>query len=89
MLENLRSRGRDAYAIATADEIVSDLAPRLKGGEIVVIMSNGSFDGIYEKLLSVLRASEASADSAGLDQRRKIQSTQSRRERQATTESGS
>ena len=55
MLVSLRKRGRDAYAIATADEIVSDLAPRLKGGEIVVIMSNGSFDGIHEKLLRVLR----------------------------------
>jgi len=63
MLESLRRRGRDAYAIATADEIVSDLAPRLKDGEIVVIMSNGSFDGIHEKLLRVLRASEVSADS--------------------------
>ena len=63
MLENLRRRGRDAYSIATADEIVSDLAPRLKDGEIVVIMSNGSFDGIHEKLLRVLRASEVSADS--------------------------
>ena len=63
MLESLRRRGRDAYAIATADEIVSDLAPRLEGGEIVVIMSNGSFDGIHEKLLRVLRESEVSADS--------------------------
>jgi UDP-N-acetylmuramate: L-alanyl-gamma-D-glutamyl-meso-diaminopimelate ligase len=63
MLENLRRRGRDAYTIATADEIVSDLAPRLVGGEIVVIMSNGSFDGIHEKLLRVLREAEASADS--------------------------
>jgi len=63
MLENLRRRGRGAYAIATADEIVSDLGPRLKDGEIVVIMSNGSFDGIHEKLLSVLRKTESSADA--------------------------
>jgi UDP-N-acetylmuramate: L-alanyl-gamma-D-glutamyl-meso-diaminopimelate ligase len=63
MLENLRSRGRDAYYIATADDIVADIAPRLKGNEIVVIMSNGSFDGIHEKLLRLLRETEASADA--------------------------
>lgn len=65
MLENLRSRGRDAYYIATADEIVADIAPRLKGSEVLVIMSNGSFDGIHEKLLRALRGTEVTAETEG------------------------
>lgn len=61
MIENLRSRGRQAFYIETASEIVSDLAPRLNAGEVVVIMSNGSFNGIHEELLTHLREPEARA----------------------------
>jgi len=42
---------------------VEDLAPRLASNEVVVIMSNGSFGGIHEKLLNALRKSEASASA--------------------------
>ncbi|HSB11595.1 MAG TPA: UDP-N-acetylmuramate:L-alanyl-gamma-D-glutamyl-meso-diaminopimelate ligase [Blastocatellia bacterium] len=61
MVDHWRARGREAHYIPTATEIVSDLTPRLRGGEIVVIMSNGSFDGIHAKLLNALQDSEASA----------------------------
>jgi UDP-N-acetylmuramate: L-alanyl-gamma-D-glutamyl-meso-diaminopimelate ligase len=61
MLANLRQRGREAYYIPSAHEIVSELAPRFRGGEVVVIMSNGSFDGIHEKLLNELRIAGAGA----------------------------
>jgi UDP-N-acetylmuramate: L-alanyl-gamma-D-glutamyl-meso-diaminopimelate ligase len=55
MLEHLRLRGREAHYIPSSDDIVSDLVPRLKGNEVVVIMSNGAFDGIHDKLLNALR----------------------------------
>jgi UDP-N-acetylmuramate: L-alanyl-gamma-D-glutamyl-meso-diaminopimelate ligase len=42
--------GHDATLYATADDIVQALVPRLKPGDIVAILSNGGFDGIYEKL---------------------------------------
>lgn len=61
MVDNLRARGRRARYIPKANEIVDDLAPRLRGDEIVVIMSNGSFDGIHDKLLNALRDYEANA----------------------------
>ena len=61
MLEHLRARGRQASYIPGAEEIVSELAPRLKAGEVVVIMSNGSFGGIHEKLLNALGQAETSA----------------------------
>ena len=58
MLEHLRARGREAHHIASADEIVAQVSPRLNG-EVLVIMSNGSFGGIHEKMLAALRAGES------------------------------
>jgi UDP-N-acetylmuramate: L-alanyl-gamma-D-glutamyl-meso-diaminopimelate ligase len=46
----LDQAGHDATFYATADAIVQGLAPRLKPGDVVAILSNGGFDGIYEKL---------------------------------------
>jgi UDP-N-acetylmuramate: L-alanyl-gamma-D-glutamyl-meso-diaminopimelate ligase len=42
--------GHDATFYPTADTIVQQLTPRLKTGDVVAILSNGGFDGIYEKL---------------------------------------
>ncbi len=42
--------GHDAVYYPTADEIVLGMTPRLKPGDVVAILSNGGFDGIYEKL---------------------------------------
>jgi UDP-N-acetylmuramate: L-alanyl-gamma-D-glutamyl-meso-diaminopimelate ligase len=65
MLDHLRARGREAHFIASPDDIVSDLAPRLKGGEVVVIMSNGSFGGIHDKMLDALRKEQTRAQADG------------------------
>ena len=46
----LAHAGHDATFYATADAIVEGLTPRLKSGDVVAILSNGGFDGIYEKL---------------------------------------
>jgi UDP-N-acetylmuramate: L-alanyl-gamma-D-glutamyl-meso-diaminopimelate ligase len=46
----LESAGHDATYYATADAIVQGLTPRLEAGDVVAILSNGGFDGIYEKL---------------------------------------
>ena len=46
----LNRSGHDAALYATADEIVEAVAPRMKTGDVVAILSNGGFDGIYEKL---------------------------------------
>jgi UDP-N-acetylmuramate: L-alanyl-gamma-D-glutamyl-meso-diaminopimelate ligase len=54
MVEHLRGRGREAEFIASADDIVTHLAPRLGHGDVVVIMSNGSFGGIHDKLLRAI-----------------------------------
>ena len=42
------------YAFSTTDEIVSFIEENSIKGDNIVVMSNGSFDGIHEKLLRVL-----------------------------------
>jgi UDP-N-acetylmuramate: L-alanyl-gamma-D-glutamyl-meso-diaminopimelate ligase len=54
MVESLRRRGREADYISSTTEIVAHLASRLKGNDVVVVMSNGSFGGIHDKLLRAL-----------------------------------
>jgi UDP-N-acetylmuramate: L-alanyl-gamma-D-glutamyl-meso-diaminopimelate ligase len=57
----LQKSGRDAVLLENADAIVTNLVPRLQSGDVVAILSNGGFDGIYEKLPAALerRASQA------------------------------
>ncbi len=51
----LNERGTRAEVLANADAIVAGIAPRLASGDVVAILSNGGFDGIYEKLPARLR----------------------------------
>jgi UDP-N-acetylmuramate: L-alanyl-gamma-D-glutamyl-meso-diaminopimelate ligase len=48
--------GRPAESIEGADEIVRRLAPELRAGDTVAIMSNGGFGGIHDKLLAELES---------------------------------
>ena len=52
--ERLRERGRMAEAIADVDEIVAHLVPQLREHDVIVVMSNGSFGGIHDKLLRAI-----------------------------------
>lgn len=52
----LERSGQRATLHASADAAVADLAGRLEPGSVVLIMSNGAFDNIHEKLLAALRA---------------------------------
>lgn len=47
--------GRRARIISGADGIVQVVAPELRSGDVVAILSNGGFDGIYEKLPTRLK----------------------------------
>ena len=52
----LQKRGHPATLSENADAIVTNLVPQLAPGDVVAILSNGGFDGIYEKLPAALRA---------------------------------
>jgi UDP-N-acetylmuramate: L-alanyl-gamma-D-glutamyl-meso-diaminopimelate ligase len=54
MVEELRAEGKQADHIPVVDAIVRQLADSLQGGEVVMIMSNGAFGGIHQKLLDAL-----------------------------------
>ncbi len=46
----LRAEGVQAELHPDGDAIVNAIAPQLAPGDVVAILSNGAFDGIYEKL---------------------------------------
>lgn len=54
LVANIAATGKPAETLADADAIIESLAPDLRDGDVVAIMSNGGFGGIHEKLLDVL-----------------------------------
>ena len=53
----IEGNGRRVRLLADADAIVQTLAPEMRSGDVVAILSNGGFGGIYEKLPAALRKS--------------------------------
>lgn len=60
ILSGLKAAGHRAELHRGADEIADAITPRLVRGDVVAVMSNGGFDGIYEKLPQRLGAREHS-----------------------------
>ncbi|MGB6973230.1 MAG: UDP-N-acetylmuramate:L-alanyl-gamma-D-glutamyl-meso-diaminopimelate ligase [Terracidiphilus sp.] len=58
----LNAAGTPAELHSDADAIVAALAPQLRSGDVVVLLSNGGFDGIYDKLPAQLRQLHPSAE---------------------------
>lgn len=50
----LQATGKTAAVFPSADTIVAHLKNQARAGDVVVIMSNGAFDGIYQKLFTAL-----------------------------------
>jgi UDP-N-acetylmuramate: L-alanyl-gamma-D-glutamyl-meso-diaminopimelate ligase len=50
VIESLQEQGAHAELHPGGDAIVDAIAPQLESGDVVVLLSNGAFDGIYEKL---------------------------------------
>jgi UDP-N-acetylmuramate: L-alanyl-gamma-D-glutamyl-meso-diaminopimelate ligase len=51
---DLVARGIDARAIADVDVISDGLASATRSGDVILLMSNGSFGGLREKLVRKL-----------------------------------
>jgi UDP-N-acetylmuramate: L-alanyl-gamma-D-glutamyl-meso-diaminopimelate ligase len=56
VVATLRARGKPARYAASPDEIVNDLTPQLRTGDVVGVFSNGGFGDIHDKLLARLQA---------------------------------
>jgi UDP-N-acetylmuramate: L-alanyl-gamma-D-glutamyl-meso-diaminopimelate ligase len=54
LVEDMKASGQQANEFNSVDEIVSYLKSESRPGDLIVIMSNGGFDGIYKKLLDQL-----------------------------------
>jgi UDP-N-acetylmuramate: L-alanyl-gamma-D-glutamyl-meso-diaminopimelate ligase len=52
---DIQKKGRIVKILPDADAIVSAIAPQLRSSDVVAILSNGGFGGIYEKLPERLR----------------------------------
>jgi UDP-N-acetylmuramate: L-alanyl-gamma-D-glutamyl-meso-diaminopimelate ligase len=57
LIDAISRQGKPALALPGADQIVAHLAPELRSGDVVAIMSNGGFGGIHEKILTTLQSS--------------------------------
>ena len=51
--DNIRKTGKDVYNLSSADEIVEHLKGIIQSGDVLVVMSNGDFDAIHQKLLDI------------------------------------
>ena len=67
VVAGLKSAGVPAVLQPDAMAIVADLAPRLRVGDVVAIMSNGGFGGIYEALPRALSIQVHEAELAGVE----------------------
>ncbi|MGC1415012.1 MAG: UDP-N-acetylmuramate:L-alanyl-gamma-D-glutamyl-meso-diaminopimelate ligase [Candidatus Acidiferrum sp.] len=52
--ESVRELGKNARVFPSADAIAEQLATEAAAGDLLLVMSNGSFDGLCEKLLAKL-----------------------------------
>jgi len=61
VVSEIQKRGKQARIFADADAIVNAIVPELRQRDVVAILSNGGFGGIYEKLPQRLRGLAAKA----------------------------
>jgi UDP-N-acetylmuramate: L-alanyl-gamma-D-glutamyl-meso-diaminopimelate ligase len=52
--ESVRELGKSARAFPSADAIADQVSVEVEPGDVLLVMSNGSFDGLCEKLLAKL-----------------------------------
>jgi UDP-N-acetylmuramate: L-alanyl-gamma-D-glutamyl-meso-diaminopimelate ligase len=57
----LNTAGTPAQLCPDVDAIIEEIAPQLQSGDVVAILSNGGFDGIYEKLPARLESQQQKA----------------------------
>jgi UDP-N-acetylmuramate: L-alanyl-gamma-D-glutamyl-meso-diaminopimelate ligase len=60
----LAALGATVSLVSSVDALVAGLAAEARPGDHILVMSNGSFGGLHEKLLTALRSREASHSHA-------------------------
>lgn len=54
LVESICQKGVKGYVCEGVEDIIAKIKTNARRGDIVLVMSNGGFDGIYEKLLKTL-----------------------------------
>jgi UDP-N-acetylmuramate: L-alanyl-gamma-D-glutamyl-meso-diaminopimelate ligase len=54
LVQKLKNQGKDAYYFNDTEPIIQFLIKTVKSGDLVLVMSNGGFDNIHQRLLKVL-----------------------------------
>ncbi len=54
LVTDIKKKGRQAFSYPSSDAIVEHIKGHSSKGDLVLIMSNGGFDGIYGKLMKAL-----------------------------------
>ena len=57
VLNDIRATGTDAWQEESTEAIIKRVADNISEGDVVVVLSNGGFDGIHDKLLETLKSS--------------------------------
>ena len=52
--DDIRKAGRESFYLPGPEEILQDILPRLKSGDVVAVFTNGSFGGLVGKLAAAL-----------------------------------
>jgi UDP-N-acetylmuramate: L-alanyl-gamma-D-glutamyl-meso-diaminopimelate ligase len=64
VVADLVAQGKPARLLNSADAIVETISPELRHGDVVAILSNGGFGGIYDKLPAKLKSLHEVATTA-------------------------
>ncbi len=64
LAHDIQKHGAPARLFDNADQIVQAIAAEMRPGDVVAILSNGGFGGIYEKLPARLRELAGQVESA-------------------------
>jgi UDP-N-acetylmuramate: L-alanyl-gamma-D-glutamyl-meso-diaminopimelate ligase len=62
LIADLGERGVAATSCDSVEEIIEQLTAECRSGDVVLCMSNGSFDNIWQRLLEALRGSAETSD---------------------------
>jgi UDP-N-acetylmuramate: L-alanyl-gamma-D-glutamyl-meso-diaminopimelate ligase len=67
LVSDLAARGIVAASFGAVGDIVAALVADVRDGDVILVMSNGSFDGIFEKLFSALGGDDPGALAAFIE----------------------
>ena len=54
LVNDLKQMGQDAHYFSDTETIIEFLTAEARRGDLILVMSNGGFDNIHERLLEVL-----------------------------------